>query len=164
MFIIWHLCPSCDTSCDVPFDVHVCLWYTWFPICDIYGISYIIWSMICYSFLYMVSVCVSYDIHSFCMCVYTCVSCDISHISLLKILILITSIYFLLLYFFNFYSLTIFCIFSPSLHPTPGSPTSLPHFYPPPWFCPGVLYSSSYRPLSSLSRDIDIKNNVKRES
>ena len=43
------------------------------------------------------------------------------------------------------------CIFSPSLHPTPASPTSLPHLYPPPWFCPCVLYSSSYRPHSPLS-------------
>ena len=50
-----------------------------------------------------------------------------------------------------FYSVTIVCIFSPSLHPTPASPTSLPHLYPPPWFCPCVLYNSSYRPLSPLS-------------
>ena len=45
---------------------------------------------------------------------------------------------------FNFYSVTIVCIFSPSVHPTPASPTSLPHLYPPPWFCPCVLYSSSH--------------------
>ena len=57
----------------------------------------------------------------------------------------------LLLFFFNFYSVTIVCIFSPSLHPTPAEPTSFPHLYPPPWFCPCVLYSSSYNPLSSLS-------------
>ena len=50
-----------------------------------------------------------------------------------------------------FYSVTIVCIFSPSLHPTPASPTSFPHLYPPPWFCPCVLYSSSYRPVSPLS-------------
>ena len=50
--------------------------------------------------------------------------------------------------FFYFYSVTIVCIFSPSLHPTPANPTSLPHLYPPPWFCPCVLYSSSCRPLS----------------
>ena len=43
------------------------------------------------------------------------------------------------------------CIFSPSLHPTPVNPTSLPHLYPPPWFCPCVLYSSSCKPLSPLS-------------
>ena len=53
--------------------------------------------------------------------------------------------------FIYFYSLTIVCIFSPSLHPTPASPTSLPHLHPPPWFCPCVLYSSSYGPLSPLS-------------
>ena len=52
---------------------------------------------------------------------------------------------------FYFYSVTIVCIFSPSLHPTPDSPTSLPHLYPPPWFCLCVLYSSSYTPLSPLS-------------
>ena len=37
--------------------------------------------------------------------------------------------YFILFYF---YSVTIVCIFYPSLHPTPASPTSLPHLYPPP--------------------------------
>ena len=52
---------------------------------------------------------------------------------------------------FYCYSITIVCLFSPSLHPTPADPTSLPHLYPPPWFCPGVLYSSSCNPLSSLS-------------
>ena len=64
------------------------------------------------------------------------------------------SIFFYYYYFFKFiyfYSVTIVCIFSPSLHPTPASPTSLPHLYPPPCFCPCVLYSSSYRPLSPLS-------------
>ena len=50
-----------------------------------------------------------------------------------------------------FYSVTIVCIFSPSLRPTPASSTSLPHLYPSCWFCPCVLYSSSYRPLSLLS-------------
>ena len=47
--------------------------------------------------------------------------------------------------FIYFYSVTIVCIFSPSLHPTPASPTSLLYLYPPPWFCPCVLYSNSYR-------------------
>ena len=58
-----------------------------------------------------------------------------------------------LFFFFNFYcySITVVCLFSPSLHPTPGEPTSLPHLHPPPWFCPCVLYSSSCNPLSSLS-------------
>ena len=59
------------------------------------------------------------------------------------------------LFFFNiiffFYSVTIVCIFSPSLHSTQANPTSLPHHYPPPWFCPCVLYSSSCKPRSSLS-------------
>ena len=55
--------------------------------------------------------------------------------------------------FFNFncYSITVVCLFSPSLHTTPAETTSLPHLHPSPWFCPCVLYSSSYKPLSSLS-------------
>ena len=56
-------------------------------------------------------------------------------------------------FFLNFYcySITVVCLFSPSLHPTPGEPTSLPHLHPPPWFCPCVLYSSSCNPLYPLS-------------
>ena len=50
------------------------------------------------------------------------------------------------------YSITVVCLFSPSLHPTTAKPTSLPHLHPPPWFGPCVLYSSSCNPLSSLSR------------
>ena len=55
------------------------------------------------------------------------------------------------IYFFNCYSITLVCIFSPSLHPTPAEPTSLPCLHPPPWFYPCVLYSSSCKPLSPLS-------------
>ena len=57
------------------------------------------------------------------------------------------------LVYLNFYcySIILVCIFSPSLHPTPVKPTSLPCVHPPPWFCPCVLYSSSCKPLSSLS-------------
>ena len=57
------------------------------------------------------------------------------------------------LFLFNFYcySVTVVCIFSPSLHPTPAEPTSLPCLHPPPRFCPCVLYSSSCKPLSPLS-------------
>ena len=53
----------------------------------------------------------------------------------------------------NFYccSVTVVCLFSPSLHPTPAEPTSLPHLHSPPWFCPCVLYSSSCNPLFPLS-------------
>ena len=56
-------------------------------------------------------------------------------------------------FFLNFYcySITVVCLFSPSLHPTPAEPTSLPHLHPLPWFCPCVLYSSSRNPLSLLS-------------
>ena len=49
-------------------------------------------------------------------------------------------------------SITVVCIFSPPLPtPTLAKPTSLPCFHPPPWFCPGVLYSSSWKPFSPLS-------------
>ena len=58
--------------------------------------------------------------------------------------------YFFIFYFYC-YSITVVCLFSPSLHPTPAEPTSLPHLYPPPWFCPCVLYSSSCNSLFSLS-------------
>ena len=60
---------------------------------------------------------------------------------------------FAISFFKNFYcySITVVCLFSPSLHPTPAEPTSLPHLHPPPWFCPCVLYSSSCRPLFPLS-------------
>ena len=44
--------------------------------------------------------------------------------------------YFIL--FFYCYSITVVCLFSPSLHP-------------PPWFCPCVLYSTSCNPLYPLS-------------
>ena len=59
-----------------------------------------------------------------------------------------------LIYFFTlfyFCSITVVCIFSPSLHHTPAEPTSLLHLHPPPWFCPCVLCSSSCKPLSPLS-------------
>ena len=56
-----------------------------------------------------------------------------------------------LILIFCCYSVTFVCFFSLSLHPTPAEPTSLPHLYPPPWFWPCVLYSSSCNPLSSLS-------------
>ena len=61
------------------------------------------------------------------------------------------SISLLLLLLFYCYSITVVCIFSPSLYPTPAKPTSLPHFHPPLWFYPCVLYSSSCNPLSPLS-------------
>ena len=58
---------------------------------------------------------------------------------------------FLSLFFFNFfYSVTIVCIFSPCLYPTPAKPTSLLCFHPSPWFCPHVPYSSSWKPFSPL--------------
>ena len=43
-------------------------------------------------------------------------------------------------------SITVICIFPPPLPPAPAKPTSLPCFYPPPWFCPCVLYSTSWKP------------------
>ena len=64
-----------------------------------------------------------------------------------------TPCFFFIFTFFNFYcySITVVCIFSSSLQPTPANPTSLSHLYPPPWFCPCVLNSSSCNPLSPLS-------------
>ena len=52
---------------------------------------------------------------------------------------------------FYCYSVTVVCLFSPFLHPTPAEPISLPDLHPPPWFCPCVLYSSSCNPLFPLS-------------
>ena len=49
------------------------------------------------------------------------------------------------------YSITVVCLLSPPLHPTPAEPTSLPCVHPPPWFCPCVLYSSSWKPFSPLT-------------
>ena len=61
--------------------------------------------------------------------------------------------FYLFILFLNFYcySITVVCIFSPSLHSTPAEPTSVPRLHPPPWFCPCVLYSSSCNPPSPLS-------------
>ena len=62
-----------------------------------------------------------------------------STLPLSSLRILTTNVFFL--FFFNFYcySITVVCLFSPSLHPTSSEPTSLPHLHPPPWFCPCVL-------------------------
>ena len=60
--------------------------------------------------------------------------------------------YFTLLFkLFYCCSITVVCIFSPPFPPNPGKPTSLPCSYPPLWFCPCVLYSSSWQPFSPLS-------------
>ena len=63
-----------------------------------------------------------------------------------------------LLFSFSFFykllyccSVTVVCIFSPPLLPNPAKPISLPCFYPLPWFCPCVLYSSFWKPFSPLS-------------
>ena len=57
---------------------------------------------------------------------------------------------FLILIFYC-YLITVVWLFSPPLHPTTVKPLSLPHFHPPPWFCPCVFYSSSCNPLFPLS-------------
>ena len=54
-------------------------------------------------------------------------------------------------FFFYCYSITVVCLFSPSLPPTPAEPTSLPNPHHPPRFCPCVLYNSSCNPLFPLS-------------
>ena len=59
--------------------------------------------------------------------------------------------FFFLILILYCYSITVVCLFSPSLHPTPAEPPSLPHLPPPPGFGPCVLYSSSYNPFSPLS-------------
>ena len=72
----------------------------------------------------------------------------------LIILFFVCLFYFLCsLLFLNFYccSVTVVCIVSPPLYPTPAKLTSLPHLHPPPWFYPSILYSSSWKPLSPLS-------------
>ena len=48
-------------------------------------------------------------------------------------------------------SIIVVCIFSQPLHPSPAKQTCLPCLHPPPWFCPCILYSSSWKPLSPLS-------------
>ena len=57
--------------------------------------------------------------------------------------------------FFNFNFVLLFNYsfvpFLPIPPPQPSWTPSLPNLHPPPWFCPCVLYSSSYNPLSSLS-------------
>ena len=65
-----------------------------------------------------------------------------------QFLIVVSLLSFYCSYFFSIFklfycSVTVVCIFSPPLYPTPAKPTSLPCFHPPPWFCPCVLYSSS---------------------
>ena len=45
------------------------------------------------------------------------------------------SSFFYFLKLFYCCSITVVCIFSPHLSPTPAKPTSLPCFHPPPWFC-----------------------------
>ena len=56
-------------------------------------------------------------------------------------------------FFLNFYcySITVVCLFSPTLHLNTAEHTSLPHLHPPPRLCPCVLYNSSCNPLFPLS-------------
>ena len=72
------------------------------------------------------------------------------YLAMQKLFILMRSHLFILFFNFYGYSITVVCLFSPSLHPTPAEPTSLPHLHPPSWFCPSVLYSSSCNPLLPL--------------
>ena len=69
-------------------------------------------------------------------------------------LFLFIYLFFSILFFkfiFYCYSITIVCLFSPSLLSTPAEPTSLPHPHHPPQFCPCVLHNSSCNPLFPLS-------------
>ena len=45
-------------------------------------------------------------------------------------------VFFKFLKLFYCCSVTVVCIFSSPLYPTPAKPTSIPCFHPPPWFCP----------------------------
>ena len=56
------------------------------------------------------------------------------------------------LFFFTLLLFSYSCLhFLPNTSPpTPAKPPSLPWFHPPPWFCPCVLYSSSWKPFSPL--------------
>ena len=58
--------------------------------------------------------------------------------------------FFFIFYIILCYSITVACIFSPPHYPTPAKPASLPCFHPSLWFCPCVLYRSSWKPLSQL--------------
>ena len=49
---------------------------------------------------------------------------------------------------FYWFSITVVCIYPPSLPPPQAIPASLPCFHPP-WFCPCVLYSFSWKTLPS---------------
>ena len=60
-------------------------------------------------------------------------------------------LFFSIFKLFYCYAITVVCIFSPPLYPTPAKPTSFPCFHNPPWFCPCVLYSSSWKSFSPLS-------------
>ena len=51
----------------------------------------------------------------------------------------------------HFFTLLLFNYSCLHFLPTPAKPTSLPCFHPPPWFCPCVLYSSSWKPFSPIS-------------
>ena len=72
-------------------------------------------------------------------------------IIIITFVVVVVLCFFMFYFYFYCYSVTVVCLFSPSLHPTPAEPTFLPHLHPPSWFCPCVLYSSSCNPLSSLS-------------
>ena len=61
------------------------------------------------------------------------ITCIILHVGTTDALVgLRHTIADLLFFFFNFYcySITVVCLFSLSLHPTPAEPTSLPHLHP----------------------------------
>ena len=88
----------------------------------------------------------------FCPCVLYSSSCNpLSPLSPPPSPLAIVRLFFFLILIFYCYSITVVCLFSPSLHPTPAEPTSLPHLHPSPSFCACVLYSSSWKPLSPLS-------------
>ena len=72
---------------------------------------------------------------------YSCFQCFLINSAILCLLIgafnpfILKVIFFLFIYLFIYlfycYSITLLCLFSPTLHPNPGEPTSLPPLHPP---------------------------------
>ena len=83
--------------------------------------------------------------------IFLLVVVKINHETICDRISLCRKISFLIFKLFYCCSITVVCIFSPLLYPTPTKPTSLPCFHPPHWFCPCVLYSSSWKPFFPLS-------------
>ena len=86
-----------------------------------------------------------------CICIYNLLSIfDLGHCLKTQYHYILVDVCLEDLSIFYCCSITFVCIFSPPVHSTPAKSTSLPCFPPPPWFCPCVLYSSFWKPISPL--------------